>query len=274
MKKIPVLMTALVFVLSINLQAQNRTLKKVMELQMPKTVDDDMPGTRGASVCWNPVTKKYYAVFAGNMGYPLGVFDVNGNRSSDADLAAMIDTRGLWYNPATKKISGNGYDHNGWFSYILNEKGIPTDYKTDLEGQHQPDVQSVGVFDPGSKSIMFLLGSQVHFYNMATADSNKAIQIHWGRKKEQGPSDNEDAYASNEDYNYTSIVYTGIKGAQVGVLNITNKEIELYNYSTGYRQQVLSLPDNAVLEASFNFAFANGIYWLFDIPNRKWVGYK
>ena len=274
MKKILVLMTVLVFVLSASLQAQNRTLKKVMELQMPKTVDDDMPGTRGASVCWNPVTKKYYAVFAGNMGYPLGVFDANGKLLSGEDRTAMVDTRGLWYNPVTKKVSGNGYDVNGWFTYTLNAQGIPTDHKVDFEGQHQPDGQCVGVYDAASKSIMFLLGSQVHFYDAATADSNKAMQIHWGRKKEQGPADNEDAYASNEDYNYTSFVYTGIKGAQLGFLNITNKEIELYNYSTGYQQQVLSLPDNAVLEASFNFAFANGIYWLFNIQDRKWVGYK
>jgi hypothetical protein len=274
MKKIPFLMMALAIVLSANLQAQNRMLKKTLELQMPKTVDDDMPGTRGASVVWNPVTKKYYAVFAGNMGYPLAVFDVNGNRESESDLAAMVDTRGIWYNPATKNINGNGYDQNGWFGYTLNTKGIPTDYKTVFEGQHQPDPQSVGAYDPVSKSVMFLYASQVHFYNAVTADSIKAIQMHWGRTKAQGPSDNEDAYSSNEDYNYTTVVYTGVKGAQLGALNITNKEIELYDYSNGYRKQVLSLPSNAPTETSFNFAFANGIYWLFDIPNRKWIGYK
>ena len=55
------------------LQAQTpQALKKVMELKMPKTVDDDMPGTRGASVVWHPVNKKYYACFAGNADYPFG----------------------------------------------------------------------------------------------------------------------------------------------------------------------------------------------------------
>jgi hypothetical protein len=51
-----------------------KTLKKTIELQMPKTLDDSMPGTRGAAVVWHPVQKKYYAAFAGNQGYPIGCF--------------------------------------------------------------------------------------------------------------------------------------------------------------------------------------------------------
>jgi hypothetical protein len=254
--------------------AQNRTLKQVMELQMPKTAGDDMPGTRGASVAWHPVSKKYYASFAGNMGYPMAVFDAKGKRLSDENLTTMIDTRGLWYNPTTKKISGNAYSEFGWFSYVLDAKGIPTDVKTDFEGQNQPDAQSVGVYDPTTKMLMFLHGSQVHFYNSATSDSSRAVLLHFGRKQSEGPGENEEAAYTPEDYNYTSIVYTGIKGAQVGVLNITEKQVELYNYSNGYRQQVLKLPVDAPVEVSFNFAYANGIYWFFDIPNRKWIGYK
>lgn len=274
MKKLVHLLICLVLISTGSLEAQNRQLKKVMELKMPKTADDDMPGTRGASVAWNPLTKKYYASFAGNMAYPMAVFDVSGKRISDSSLTTMIDTRGLWYNQATKKICGNAYADYGWFSYVLNTKGIPTDLKFDYEGQIQPDAQCVGVYDPSKGNLLFLLGSQVHFYNLTTGDSIKAIQIHWGRKLSDGPGDDEDEYSSNEDYNYTNIVYTGIKGAQIGVLNITNKEIELYNYSNGYKAQVLALPMNAKTEASFNFAYANDIYWLFDIANRKWIGYK
>src|SRR5215831_11978397 len=68
-----------------------QVLKKVIELKMPKTASDDMPGTRGASVAWHPLQKKYYAVFAGNMDYPLAVFDEKGKRLSDDDLFAYID---------------------------------------------------------------------------------------------------------------------------------------------------------------------------------------
>src|SRR5215813_581029 len=72
-----------------------QSLKKVLELKMPKTEDDDMAGKRGASVAWHSVQKKYYAVFAGNAEYPLAIFDMTGKLLSDEDQTAMTDTRGL-----------------------------------------------------------------------------------------------------------------------------------------------------------------------------------
>ena len=93
MKKI--ILVTLIFLSSANLlQAQlKESLKKIMELKMPKTVDDSMPGTRGASVVWHPVQKKYYAVFAGNAQFPMAVFDAAGKRISEDDLLAMKDTK-------------------------------------------------------------------------------------------------------------------------------------------------------------------------------------
>ena len=106
--------TFLLFVLaatSLTIQAQKtQPLKQVIELKMPKTADDEKPGKRGASIVWHPVQKKYYAVFAGNVDFPMGVFDEKGKRLSPDDQIAMLDTRGLWYDPSTKLISGNAYD--------------------------------------------------------------------------------------------------------------------------------------------------------------------
>lgn len=85
-------------------QAQPRLLKKMMELKMPKETEDINSGTNGASVCWHPVTKKYYAAFAGNSNYPLGVFDAEGKLLSDSGLTTMQDVRGLWYDKTNKKF--------------------------------------------------------------------------------------------------------------------------------------------------------------------------
>ena len=101
-----------------------------------------------------------------------------------------------------------------------------------------------------------------------------SIAIHWGRRKADGASDSEDASASPEDYNYTSLICTGVKGGELGFVNVTNKQIELYDMKSGFLVKKLSLPDTTAVEMSFNFAYANGIYWLFDIENRTWKGYK
>ena len=262
-------------------QVSGRSLKKVMELQMPRTTDDDMPGTRGASVAWHPVQKKYYASFAGNAGYPHAVFNMTGKRISGDELNTDVDTRGLWYNAKTKKISGNGYASNGWFNYTLDPKtGIPSQYNIEFEGTNQPNDQCVGTYNPLANEVLFLDGDNVVAYSAADAKEKDGsrITLHWGRTKSQGVAEKkegeEDVTGPPEGYNKTTIIFSGIAGAEIGVLNTIDRQVELYNGKTGFMTQKLKIPEDAVLEESFNFAYANGIYWLFNIEERKWIGYK
>ncbi len=256
------------------LQAQFKSNpKKVMELKMPKTADDDMPGTRGASVAWHPIQKKYYAVMAGNTEYPLAVFDATGKRLSDDALTAMNDTRGIWYNPEKKEINGNGYAETGWFKYVLDKKGIPESSPVILEGLKQPDGQCVGTFHPLRKEVMFLYNGTVSLYSLAEGVTSASVKINWGKKKTDGGSEDE-SEETPAGYNNTSVIYTGIKNAELGFLNIDKKQIELYDFVSGFLTQKIKLPEDAPTETSFNFAYANGIYWLFSIEARTWYGYK
>ena len=274
-------MKATLFVLAFTIatfptQAQKtQTLKQVLELKMPKTAEDNMPGKRGASVTWHPVQKKYYAVFAGNVDYPMAVFDATGKRLSADDQIAMLDSRGLWYDPATKLISGNGYNDNGWFTYKLDSKGIPTDLNVVHEGLNQPDVQSVGAYNPTTKKVLFLYTGNVVMYN-ADAERMDSLTIHWGIRKTAGTQggSNEDDEMTPEEYNYTTVIYTGIKGQELGFLNVAEKQVELYDIQNGFLTKIVPLPGTTTVELNFNFSYANGIYWLFDMENRKWVGYK
>lgn len=278
MKKYIILITALVFSTSTVLLAQNRILKQVMELKMPKTVDDDMPGTRGAGVCWNPVSKKYYAAFCGNMAYPLAVFDATGKRISDDDLTAMQDLRGIWYNAAANRIMANCYSENGWISYDLSQGGLPINYKTKYEGMNQPTEQCVGSYDNKLNQVFFLNGSMVIRYSAGNAKANPvavdSVQIHWGRKKVDGAGEDEFSDVTNENYNYTNVIATNIPGSEIAVLNTNLYQIELYNIKDGFLRQTLKLPETAKAEPSFNFAYSNGIYWLFDMEKRTWIGCK
>lgn len=255
-------------------QPKPQALKKTMELKMARTTDDDMPGTRGAGVVWHPLQKKYYAAFAGNIGYPLCVFDIKGKRLSDDALNTDVDTRGIWYNYVTKKIQVNAYGDNGWAEYTLDAKGIPTGVDVLFEGQNQPSDQSVGAFDGKAKSVYFLNSDgNIEKYSTATAEPTGTITLHLGKRKES----DEDVVDEDEplaDYNYTTVVFTGLPGSEIALLNLTNRHIELYNIKTGYKTKELSVPEDVPMEASFNFAYANGIYWLFDMEARTWIGLK
>jgi len=201
------------------------------------------------------------------------VFDEKGKRLSEEDLVAMMDTRGLWYDPVTKLVTGNAYSDNGWFNYKLDPKGIPTDVNVIHEGMNQPDAQSVGAYNSATKKVMFLHNGYVHMYNN-NGEKTDSIMINWGVKKSDGSQGGGIDADAIENYNYTSLIYTGIKGQDLGFLNTAETQVELYDIQTGYLTKIIPLPENATTEASFNFAYANGIYWLFDIENRKWVGYK
>ncbi len=272
-------LTAAVLALQVATKAQGvlkpRALKKTpLKLEMALTAEDDMPGTRGASVVWHPVQKKYYAAMAGNIGYPLSVFSAVGKRISPDDHLTEADTRGLWYHPLKKAIQGNAYGENGWFQYTLKPSGMVQAVEAIQEGQHQPDGQSVGAFLAAKKQVLFLKGSQVYFYNGETAEVVDSVAIHWGRKKADGPAEEEDIFESHEDYNYTTVLYVGIKGAELGLLNVLDKQVELYDMKTGYLTQVLRLPDDTPCELSFNTAYSNGMYWFFDMEGRTWYSYK
>ena len=277
MKKNILSLITLLFISAGSLQAQNRTLKQVMELQMPKTKADDYCGTRGGSVCWNPVTKKYYAAFCGNSKFPMAVFTAAGIRISKDSLTTFEDIRGVWYDPAAKVLMANCYNDIGWISYTIDNSGIPYQANDKFTGMNQPDVQSVGTYDARLKFVFFLNKSRVMLYENFSdmfARVEDSVQIHWGRNKADGPGNYENEFDENADYNNTNVIATGIKNAEFGFLNTADKQIELYDFKEGYLQQTFKLPQTAPVESMFNFAFTNGIYWLFDIANRKWIGYK
>lgn len=252
-----------------------KTLKKTIELTMPKTVDDSMPGTRGAAVVWHPLQKKYYAGFAGNEGYPLAVFNVTGKRLSDDDQTALVDTRGLWYNPKLKKICGNGYSDIGWFSYELDAKGIPAESEIYAAGMNQPGEQSIGVFNAKSNLVCFLHGQNIYMYNAeAMQEEDSTIRLYPGISKKEDIDVDDDGTVLSGDYSSNVLIYTGIPKAEFGLLNVIEKQVELYNRNTGLLTQKLKLLADLPTWPAFNFSYANGTYWAFDQDTRIWTGYK
>ncbi len=241
--------------------------EKVMDMTIPEG------GANGASVAYNPKEKLYYAAQAGNMEFPLVIFNSNGKVVSEPDQKTMIDVRGLWYNPKTKQLEGNAYKDFGWFSYDLNKEGLPEKLSLKKEGLYQPDQNSAGVLNTEDNEVLFLDGLNIVCYSTEGTDKRKSIQLHFGA---MNASEATTLSASDfeQTYNTRSIIYTGTKGAEIGLLNVAKKQVELYDIKTGYMSQIIKLPVQFEVETFFNFSYSNGIYWLFDKQTRKWNGYK
>ncbi len=255
-----------------NAQSAANPLKKVVELKMPRE-----GGANGASVSWHPVLKKYYAAMAGNVSYCLGVFDGTGKLLSPPELKTSFDIRGLWYNPHTKTLQMNGYSDFGWAEYRLDRKGFPDSVKLLNEGSNQPDDQSAGAFDPQKNVIYFLNeDGNLDVYDFKEGEYLDEIELTLGKTKKDIDEDEDaaDNYDVIDDYNLSTAVYTGIAGAEIGLLNYSEKEIELYNLKDGHLVRKLSLPDEAPVTYLLNFSYCNNTWWLFDTKARIWIGYR
>ena len=251
---------------------ESKSLKKILELKIPRE-----GGANGAQVVWHPLQQKYYAAMAGNASFCLAVFSDAGTLLSPSTQETLFDIRGLWYNPSTRSIQMNGYDDYGWGEYLLNSTGLPTDVKELQEGLHQPDAQSSGAFDSREKVVYFISeDGNIEKYDFEMGEYRELIELALGKTKE---SDKDNTFSKSnydvfEDYNSTTLIYTGIRGAEIGLLNHYKKQVELYNITTGYMTRKLLFPTDAPANTILNFAYTNGVYWLFDKENRVWKGYK
>ena len=248
-----------------------KPLKKVLELVVPRE-----GGANAASVAWHPVLKRYYAAMAGNAEFFIGAFSTTGKLLTKPDQETMFDIRGLWYNPLTKTLQMNGYGDYGWGEYKLGPTGAPISVKTIVKEKTQPDDQSTGAFDPVNKKVYFLNeDGNIDVYDAKTAEIKETLELTLGYSESEAEEeidiDNADVY---EEYNYTTVVYTGMKNAEIGLLNTVTREIEMYDLKTGHVTRKFSLPEEAPAETALNFAYANGIFWLFDTEARIWKGYK
>lgn len=255
-------LAAMLLAITIDAAAQTRTLKKVLELAMPGDL-----GSNGAGVVYHPVQKKYYCAFAGNSDYPLAAFDLKGKLLTDAAITAGFDVRGMWYNSKTKTIQANGYNDFGWTNFKIDKQGTPTGNEVFIAGMNQPDAQSVGLFNDKLQRLYFLKNISIVKYDLTgkELDSTQLFPKIVG--------DEEMGNGLPGDYNATAI-YTGILKGEIGLLNNTDKKIELFNLATGKPTTTWQLPDDAPDNSIFNFAYSNGIVWLFDKESRTWYGYK
>lgn len=250
-----------------------KTLKQVTTLQMAEG-----DGSNAAAVVWHPVQKKYYTTMVGNAIYAMAYFDAKG-KSIEQNIEAENDYRGLWYNTQTKQLEFNCYNEGG-MGHIDIEKNGKIGIKTvDVSGMKQPNDQCVGFYYPVENAILYLTSDfKVEKYDAKTGESiGTLVKIYPGCKTQADADavDYEEEAKRQEDRNSTVVIYTGIAGGELAIMNTVINTIELYNIKTGFQsKQTFKAPAGIEIASSFNFSYANGLWWFFDKSKRKWFGCK
>lgn len=254
------------------LQAQKvRTLSETIELRMPSKKHG---GTNGAAVTYHSAEGKYYACFAGNSSYPLAVFNEAGKRISKENLEGMIDSRGIWYNDKMNTICGKAHSKKAWYKYTL-EDGIPTSQETYTKASHRTSNQSIAAYNTKRDLVYLLSGKFIEvYYEDGQEDKDELIRIYPGITRKDDIADSDKGDNLDSEYNDNVVVYTGMRKAEFGLLNYQKKQIELYNRKNGLLTKILKLPKSVTTYDSFNFSYANGIFWLYNQRLRTWIGYE
>lgn len=256
-----------VFVLLTSGVQKEKMLKQALVLKVPEGL-----GRNGAGVAYNPTKKMYYTSFAGNPSYTISVFDQKGVLLK-GNVRADFDIRGFWYHTKLNRLEGNshGVTNGYYFRNLLSSGMIDTnsnvansiwnDEDNWDENEFQPDDNSVGVFVPKTNEVVFRLDLGLTFYSHDSGRYKRSARI----KNFSGDSTHISDYA---------FIYTGIKKMEFGMLDYVSKKILLVNASNCTITKTISLPADAPTDVRFNFAYCNGMYWLFDKSNRQWIGYK
>lgn len=211
-------------------------------------------GTNGCAVTYNPDKKLYYASIAGNEAYPLETFDEHG--SSKHTNKVGFDSRGLWYNPGTNQLEGNAQGR-GIYAINLDGNGYPKSSSALSLDPVQPVPQSVGVLDEKKKMIVFYGAGSLHFFKAKDGTSAGKVFL---------------KLSNEDDINATTVIYTGIKKKEYGLLNHKTKQVLTFDRK-GRQTGIYQLPSNAVTHNVFRFSYANNLVFLYDANSRTWTGY-
>jgi hypothetical protein len=214
-------------------------------------------GTNGLSVTYNPASHYYYCVFAGNSGYPLEVFDETGMTITSTE--AGQDMRGLWYNPKTKSLGGTVYNSGGIFTIDLMDGGAPGLPNITSFTFPAPDGQAVAVLDPVKQDAYCYKEGSIYPVSLKTQKKKKPIEL----KK---------CPVSFNMLNLYSMIYTGYKNYEFGLLDYSGLKVYYFNKRGNYTHTTI-LPREVPYAEVFRFAFCNDRIWLFDIENRTWNSY-
>lgn len=220
-------------------------------------------GSNGMSVAYNPKTKLYYAVIGGNTSFPLEVFDEKGNRI--AGSKAGVDVRGLWWNAKTKQLEANAYQSSPSKVSVagikLNDDNQPTgDIVSITNDEIQPNINSSGAFNYKTNEIVFYNEGKLYKVKRNNFENAGSVKL---------------SLPVDKDYiNTTTVIYTGVKKKDVGVLDFKNNKVYLFNSKTGEHTQSISLPSSVRSPESFRFSYANGYIWFYNKGTRAWTGYK
>lgn len=212
-------------------------------------------GNNACGVTYNPKADIYYTFFAGNSAYPLESFDARGQNLYSSQIG--IDTRSLWYSK--EGLVGYAYPKKGKFSIALSKFGVPGTLK---ETQAKDEPNEI----PNEQSAPALVKKNLYYFD------GTYVYVLSSSLKEKKKFQLRSIPGDKSNLNSTSLIYTGVKGYELGFYDSFEGKLYFTDLKGNYTGTTL-LPESAPAAATFKFAYANKMVWLYDANERIWHAY-
>ncbi|SDM18144.1 Por secretion system C-terminal sorting domain-containing protein [Catalinimonas alkaloidigena] len=213
-----------------------------------------------SGVAYNPDQKLYYSVTPNSSNYLIETFNAAG--VSKAKVSAGFDYAGVWWNPNTRQLEGNGSFFGGIWVQNLDANAYPlSSGRNDIPNTMGPYFFSSAQYDWMADEIIHYYEGNIYRYKRATHEPVGTVSV-------------TGLPVPTEDVHNAFIAYTGLPGYEIGLYNEQEKVLYYVNKATGAYAGSSQLPVNTPSVSLFNLGFANGRLWVFDDATLRWNGYK
>lgn len=217
------------------------------------------PGGMGVSVVWNPGLKKYYAAVSGNVERWLFMYDQNGKAIKPPYLLPF-DPGSLWLEAGGKMLKSYASGMEGLYVIHLRE-GMPAYAENIFYSLHNPVAIGNGAWAGRRKEMWYYHDKAIFRYKIRHAHHRSPLQL--------------DIDEFENELNSMGMVYTGIRGIEIGLYDRGQHRILLYNSRSGRCTRILQILDeNGPKPICGDFAFTNGLFWLYNRESGIWHGYR
>lgn len=231
-----------------------QTLRPLTQL-----ISDQPSGGMGVTVVWNPAVKRYYAAVSGSGDRWLFIYDQKG-QSVKAPYLLPFDPGSLWVEAGGNSLKSYASGMEGLYEIHLRE-GLPAYAENIFYALHNPVAIGNGAWVRRHRELWYYHDKTIFRYKTRHAHHRTPIHL--------------DIDDFENEINSMGMVYTDIKNGEIGLYDRAQHRILLYSSRNGRCTRILQIMDeNGPKPLCGDFAYANGIFWLYDRETGNWQGYK
>ncbi|WMJ72628.1 T9SS type A sorting domain-containing protein [Cytophagaceae bacterium ABcell3] len=209
-------------------------------------------------LAFDPANRLYYSVNGGTDSRPIETFYENAEPAHTSP--AGFDYRGVWWNPYSRALEGNGHDLNGIYRHSLNENGYAISDGMNIK--------------PGTSDLGNLIGDYDYVNNLFVYYDNGSLSFFSAVDNEHMETVAVSGLEYSENTNPGSVVFTGVKGYEYGIYDFVDRELVFIDAETKNVSGRTPLPDNAPQVDLGRVAFTNNMFWLYSDSDEEWISYK